>query len=247
MNVDVLAFGAHPDDTELGCSGTLAKLVKQGKKVVVVDLTQGEMGSRGTVDTRWKEAQNAGKILGLTARDNLGLPDSELANTREFQIPIIERIRHYQPHICLISAPSDRHPDHGHASSLLVDALYFSGLRKIETLDPQRASQVPHRPAHILHYMQDRPFEPDFIFDISDTINLKEKAIKAFTTQFNVEDPGDEPETYISDPEYFESMKARARHFGHLGGFTFGEPFKYAQKPVPLETMNLFFETSPKR
>jgi len=247
MKADVLAFGAHPDDTELGCSGTLAKLVKQGKKVVVVDLTQGEMGSRGSVGIRWEEAQKAGEILDLAARDNLGLPDSELANTREFQIPVIERVRHYRPHICLISAPSDRHPDHGHAATLLIDSLYYSGLRKIETKNSERKAQPPHRPAHILHYMQDRPFDPDFIFDISDTIELKEKAIKAFTTQFNVEDPGDEPVTYISDPEYFESMRARARYFGHLGGFTYGEPFKYAQKPVPLISMNPFFETSPKR
>ncbi|MEX2602129.1 MAG: bacillithiol biosynthesis deacetylase BshB1 [Balneolaceae bacterium] len=247
MKADVLAFGAHPDDTELGCSGTLAKLVEQGKKVVVVDLTQGEMGTRGTVGTRWKEAEEAKTILGLAARDNLGLPDTELANTREFQIPIIERIRFYQPHICFVSAPFDRHPDHGNAAQLLIDALYFSGLRKIETVGQDRKKQNPHRPSHILHYMQDRPFTPDFVFDITDTIEKKEKAIHAFSTQFNVANPGDEPETYISNPEFLEGLRARARHYGHLGGFSYGEPFKSVQMPIPLTSMSLFFETSPPR
>ncbi len=247
MKIDILAFGAHPDDTELGCSGTLAKLVQKGKKVAVVDLTRGEMGSRGTPEIRMKEAANAAEVLGLSARDNLGLPDTELVNTREFQLPVIEKVRHYKPHICLISAPFDRHPDHGDASRLITDALYYSGLRKIETRGRDKKPQKPHRPAHVLHYMQDRPFEPDFIFDISETFHLKEKAITAFATQFNVKDPGDEPQTYVSNPEFYEVMKAKARHYGHLGGFTYGEPFKYAQKPVPLASFDIFDQTFPKR
>jgi N-acetylglucosamine malate deacetylase 1 len=247
MATDILAFGAHPDDTELGCSGTLAKLVQQGKKVVVADLTRGEMGSRGTPENRIKEAQQAADILGLSDRINLCLPDTELHNTRELQIPIIEIVRRFKPHICILPAPDDRHPDHGNASTLIKDAIFYSGLIKIETKDSKGKIQVPHRPAHILHFMQDQPFEPDFVFDISSTIETKEKAIKAFSTQFNVADPGDEPETYISNPGFFEALRARAKHFGHLGGFAYGEGFLYSQKPFPISSVDFLMETSPKR
>ncbi len=247
MKIDILAFGAHPDDTELSCSGTLAALIDQGQKVAVVDLTRGEMGSRGTPETRMQEAQQAKKVLGLHTRDNLGLPDTELQNIREFQLPIIERIRHYQPHICILPAPADRHPDHGHATTLLVDAVFYSGLRKIETKGPDGKKQQPHRPAHVLHYMQDQPFEPDFVYDITGTIDRKEEAIKAFATQFNVAEPDDEPETYISDPGFFESLRARAKQLGHLGGFEYGEGFLYHKKPFPLADFDFLLKTSPKR
>lgn len=247
MKIDILAFGAHPDDTELGCSGTLASLVKQGKKVAVADLTRGEMGSRGTADIRLQEAQKAAEIIGLSDRVNLGLPDTQLENTRNFQLPIIEVVRRYRPHICILPAPADRHPDHGNAASLLIDAIYISGLVKIETKDSSGKLQDIHRPAHVLHYMQDRPFEPDFIYDITDTLQIKEKAIKAFTTQFNVSDPGDEPETYISDPSFFDALQARAVHFGHLAGFEYGEAFKYASMPFPVQNLNFLMDTSPKR
>ncbi|NBC27722.1 MAG: bacillithiol biosynthesis deacetylase BshB1 [Bacteroidetes bacterium] len=247
MTTDILAFGAHPDDTELGCSGTLASLVKQGRTVVVADLTRGEMGSRGTAEIRMKEAEKAAAILGLSDRVNLGLPDTELINTRQLQLPIIEVIRRFKPHICILPAPSDRHPDHGNAATLLTDAIYYSGLVKIATKGIDRQPQDPHRPAHVLHYMQDRPFEPDLIYDISDTQELKEKAIKAFATQFDVADPGDEPETYISDPSFFEALRGRAKHYGHLAGFEYGEAFKYAPMPLPVTTFDVLMETSPKR
>lgn len=247
MKADILAFGAHPDDTELGCSGTLSSLVQQGKKVVVVDLTRGEMGSRGTAEIRLKEAQKAAQIIGLSERINLGLPDTELKNTRELQLPIIEAVRRFQPHICILPAPSDRHPDHGNAAALLIDAIFYSGLVKIETKGPDRKIQDVYRPAHVIHYMQDRPFEPDFVFDITDTIDTKEKAIKAFATQFDVSDPGDEPETYISDPSFFDALRARAKHFGHLSGFEYGEAFKYASSPFPLQSLDFLLDTSPKR
>ena len=245
--LDVLAFGAHPDDTELGCSGTLAALSKQGKNVGVVDLTRGEMGSRGTPELRKIEAANAADIIGLAVRDNIGLPDSEISNTRDFQLPIIEKLRQYRPHIAIIPAPSDRHPDHGNATSLLVDAIFYSGLIKIETKDPNGNLQAPHRPSHVIHYMQDQPFDPDFIFDISNTMDTKIKAVKAFSSQFDVSDPGDEPQTYISDPEFFDSLKARARHLGHLAGFTFGEGFLYSKKPFPVKNFEFLLNTSPKR
>lgn len=246
-NLDVLAFGAHPDDTELGCSGTLAALIKQGKKVGVADLTRGEMGSRGTPELRKKEAAKASDILGLHVRENMGLPDTQLVNNRENQLPIIQKLRKFKPHIVILPAPKDRHPDHGDATALLLDAIFFSGLVKIETKSIDGKAQKPHRPAHILHYMQDQPFEPDFIFDISATMESKIKAIKAFSSQFDVAEPGDEPQTYVSDPEFFKALKARARHFGHLAGFTYGEGFLYAQKPFPLTNIDFLLNTSPKR
>jgi N-acetylglucosamine malate deacetylase 1 len=247
MKTDILAFGAHPDDTELGCSGTLAALVKQGLKVVVADLTRGEMGSRGTPDSRLQEARKAAEILGLADRINLGLPDTELQNIRELQLPIIECVRTYRPHICILPAPSDRHPDHGNAAALLTDAIFYSGLIKIETRGKDRKNQEPHRPSHLLHYMQDQPFDPDFVFDITGTLDIKEEAIKAFKTQFNVADPGGEPETYISDPSFFEALRARAKHFGHIGGFSYGEGFLYPKKPFPVTSFDFLMNTSPKR
>jgi len=247
MKLDVLAFAAHPDDTELSCAGTLAALAEQGLAVGVVDLTRGEMGSRGNPKLRLKEAQQAAEVIGLSVRDNLGLPDTELANSRENQLPIIQSIRTYRPHICIITAPEDRHPDHGHATKLLTDAIFYSGLVKIETQGDNRHPQNPHRPAHVLHYMQDTPFEPDFIFDITDTISIKEKAIQAFSSQFNVADPGEEPETYISDPSFFEALRARAKQMGHLGGFEYGEGFLYQKKPFPAKDFSFLMATTPKR
>lgn len=245
--LDVLALSAHPDDTDLCCSGTLAKLIKQGKKVGVIDFTRGEMGTRGTPEQRLKEAQHAAEVLGLSVRENIGLTDTQLANTRENQKAIIREIRKYRPHICFVSAPFDRHPDHGDAARLEIDALFFSGLRKLETYDEEGNLQKPWRPAHILHYMQDRPFEPDFVVDITDTMNLKEKAILAFDSQFNVDESDEGPQTYISSKKFFEGIKARARHYGHLIGVTYGEPFKYYNGPVPLQSFDCMFETSPTR
>jgi len=245
--MDIIAFGAHPDDTELSCAGTLASLIRKGLDAAVIDLTRGEMGSRGTPELRLAEAKKAAEILGLKARDNLGLPDTELQNSRELQLPVIERVRHYKPHICILPAPSDRHPDHGNAARLLIDAIFYSGLAKIVTRDKKRNIQQPHRPAHILHYMQDQPFEPDFVFDITDTIDQKENAIKAFESQFNVSDPGDEPSTYISDPDFFISLRARAKQLGHLAGFEYGEGFIYYKKPFPVSGFEFLMATKPKR
>lgn len=246
MTLDILAFAAHPDDTELSCSGTLAKLVQQGKKAGVVDLTRGEMGTRGTPELRMKEAEKAAEILGLTVRENLGLADTRLSNTRKNQLPVIQAIRKYRPHICFITAPDDRHPDHGHATRLLLDSLFYSGLKKIETRD-SGGLQEPHRPYHILHYIQDTPFPPDIVFDITDTIHLKEKAMHAFSSQFNVSDPGSEPETYISDPAFLETMRAKATVTGHMGGFKFGEGFIYQKKPFGVDNLDFLLETAPKR
>ncbi|HLR25684.1 MAG TPA: bacillithiol biosynthesis deacetylase BshB1 [Fodinibius sp.] len=247
MKLDVLALAAHPDDTELCCGGTLAALSLQGKKVGVVDFTQGEMGTRGTPEQRLKEAKKAAEIIGLKVRENLALPDTEIQNSRENQLRIIQKVRTYRPHICLVGAPSDRHPDHGRATQLALDALFYSGLTKIETLDENGVPQERWRPSHILHYMQDRPFKPDLVFDISKSFEIKKKAILAFGTQFNVAEPGDEPESYISSTGFFKSMEARARHYGHLIGATHGEPLKYHNGPMPLNSLETFFETDPMR
>lgn len=245
--IDILAFGAHPDDTELGCSGTLASLVKQGLKVGVIDLTRGEMGSRGSAELRLKEAQEASEILGLHTRENLGLPDTELVNNRENQLPIIQKVRTYKPHVCILPAPSDRHPDHGNAANLLLDAIFYSGLIKIETKDKNGTIQKPHRPSHIIHYIQDEFLTSDFIFDISETIGIKEKAIAAFKSQFNVSNPDDQPATYISDPDFIESLRARAKMVGHMGGFNYGEGFIYHKKPFPVNNFNFLLDSAPKR
>jgi bacillithiol biosynthesis deacetylase BshB1 len=247
MKLDVLAIAAHPDDTELNCAGTLAALVRQGLKVGVLDLTRGEMGSRGTPEGRLNEAAEAARIIGLTMRDNLALPDCGLDNTPEHRMAIIRAVRTYRPDVCFINAPSDRHPDHGNASRLTTDALFYGGLAKLASVDADGNSQEPWRPFHTLHYMQDRPFEPDFVFDISDTIAIKEKAILAFKSQFNVHDAGDEPQTYISRPSFFEAVRARARHFGHLAGFDYGEGFLYQGKPVPLRDLSVLLGSKPHR
>ena len=245
MNLDVLVFASHPDDAELGCGGTIAALTSQGKKVGIVDLTKGEMGTRGTKETRAREVSEASEILGLSYRVSLDLGDSRLNNTRENQLKIIEQVRKTRPQICLIGAPFDRHPDHPKGTNLVLDALFYSGLQKLGTKDENETLQKPHRPAHILHYMQDRPIEFDFVFDITDHIETKKEAILAYSTQFNIAEPEEEPETYISSEDYFKQLEARARYLGHLAGFTFGEAFKYYLSPVPLKDMSIFFQSDP--
>ncbi len=247
IKLDVLALAAHPDDTELSCSGTLAVLVQQGLKVGVVDLTRGEMGTRGTPELRLMEANAAADILGLAVRDNLGLPDCRLENSEIHREAIITTVRMYRPDIVFINSPDDRHPDHGNAARLCIDALFYSGLTKIETQNPDGSQQEPWRPYHILHFMQDRSFEPDVIFDITDSIDLKDRAILAFGSQFNVVNPGDEPETYISSSAFFENLRARARHLGHQIGVKYGEGFKYVGGPIPLKNLDMFLSHKPVR
>ena len=247
MKLDVLVFASHPDDAELNCGGTIASLVDSGKKVGIIDLTKGEMGTRGTDQTRAAEVKKASEILSISYRHNLDLGDSLIPNNRENQLKIIKQVRLTQPHICLVGAPSDRHPDHPKGTQLVLDALFYSGLKKLKSENYPGSDQDSWRPAHILHYMQDRPFEPDFVFDISDYWETKKQSMLAFDTQFNVSEPGTEPETYISSESYFKQMEARARYFGHLAGFEYGEPFKYYLSPAPLKSMDLFFNTQPKR
>ncbi|MEX2396350.1 MAG: bacillithiol biosynthesis deacetylase BshB1, partial [Balneolales bacterium] len=233
MKLDVLAIAAHPDDTELCCAGTLASLIQKGYRVGVLDLTQGEMGTRGTPEGRILEAENAAKVLGLSVRENIGLPDCGLENIPAHREAIIKVVRKYQPDICFINAPADRHPDHRNAARLAEDALFYGGLRNLKTDDQQ-----PWRPGHILHYMQHWPFDPTIVFDISDTLELKEKAILAFESQFNVSKDDSGPKTYVSGESFFEALRGKARHYGQMIGVEFGEPFLYYGGPIPAKDLN---------
>ena len=221
--LDILVFAAHPDDAELSCSGTIIKYLRAGKKVGIVDLTAGEMGTRGTAATRKAEAEKANQIMGLKVRENLAMPDCFFENNQENQMKIIRMIRKYQPQIVLANAINDRHPDHARAAQLVSDAAFLSGLLKIETMDSAQ-NQAPHRPQAVYHYIQDSYIKPDFIIDITAEMETKKAAILAFQTQFF--DPNSsEPQTYISNPDFIETVIARNREFGKIVGGVFGEGF----------------------
>ena len=247
MKLDYLAFAAHPDDVELSMGGTIAKLTQAGKKVGIIDLTKGEMGSRGNVETRAIEAAKSAEILKLNVRDNLGLSDSQLQSDRASQLPLIKALRKYRPTIVFINAPDDRHPDHGNGCTLQVEAVFYAGLRKIKTLDEDGQPQDTWRPSHIMHYMQDRPFEPSFIMDVSSTFDKRLASIQAFSTQFNVKDPTNEPATYISSPRYFQQIEARARFYGHIIGAEFGVPFLYHKGAIPISDFDFLEKNAPLR
>lgn len=233
--LDVLALAAHPDDVELCAGGTMCLLARQGYNVGIVDFTQGEMGSRGTPELRLQEAERAAEIMGLDARENLGLPDGHIANTQDNQRAVIRRIRRYRPHIVLVNATTCRHPDHCAAAKLSTDALFYSGLRKIETLDDNGAPQEPWRPHHVLHYMQARSFEPSLVVDVTEVWEQRIDALQAFKSQFFNPEYGadaDEPETFVSNPQFFQWIEARARTYGYEIGATYGEPFRYRGGPL---------------
>jgi bacillithiol biosynthesis deacetylase BshB1 len=232
--LDVLALAAHPDDVELCAGGTMCLLARQGYDVGIVDFTKGQLGSRGTPERRMEEAERASEIIGLTARENLGMMDGDIRNTREAQRQVIEVVRRYRPHIVLINAEDTRHPDHSDAADLATDALYYSGLRKIETAGPGGEAQAPWRPHHVLHYMQAVSFEPTLVVDVTDVWDQRIEALQAFKSQFHnpdYEPDADEPETFVSNPEFFEWVEARARTYGYNVGATYGEPFRYRHGP----------------
>lgn len=228
MKLHILAIGAHPDDVELGCSGTIIKHVLKGQNVGVLDLTQGELGSRGNIETRFQEADKAAKIMGISVRENLKIDDGFFENNKETKLKLIEVIRRLQPDIVLGNAYSDRHPDHGNANKLIEDACFLSGLIKIKTHSKiDNTPQAAWRPARVLHYIQDRYIEPDIIVDISDTMEKKIKSIEAYSTQFfsNKDSNDKEPVTYISQSGFLESIIARARLMGHKISTKYGEGF----------------------
>ncbi|MDX1278314.1 bacillithiol biosynthesis deacetylase BshB1 [Oceanihabitans sediminis] len=223
MKLDILAFGAHPDDVELGCGGTIAREIKKGKTVGIIDLTRGELGTRGTAETRDEEAANAAKALGVTVRENLGFADGFFVNDKKHQLEVIKMIRKYQPEIVLCNAIEDRHIDHAKGSKLVADACFLSGLIKIET-EIEGKQQNAWRPKQVYHYIQWKNIEPDFIVDISEDIEAKMKSVFAYKTQFF--DPSSkEPETPISSKNFTDSIEYRARDLGRLVGVEYAEGF----------------------
>lgn len=224
MKLDILAIAAHPDDAELGCGGTIAKHTSLGYKVGIADLTRGELGTRGTPETRQKEASESAKILGVSVRENMGLPDGFFQNNAESQLAVIRAIRTYQPRIILANAVYDRHIDHGKGASLAYDASFLSGLVKIETVNAQGEKQAPWRPEVVYHYVQSQFITPDFVVDISAEWETKMSAVKAFSSQFFNPD-SEEPETYISKPGFLRMLEARAVEYGHAIGAAYGEGF----------------------
>ncbi|MEL6652691.1 MAG: bacillithiol biosynthesis deacetylase BshB1 [Bacteroidota bacterium] len=234
MKLDLLVFAAHPDDAELACSGTIAKLVAEGKKVGIVDLTRGELGSRGTAELRDQEAMDSAKILGLAARENLRFRDGFFRNDEEHQLAIVRKIRQYQPEVVIANAPFDRHPDHGRGSNVVREAYFLSGLRMIETLGEDGNPQTAYRPKRLFYYIQDHHLEPSFVVDITPYYETKLASIKAFASQFY--DPNSkEPETYISSKDFWDFLEARARHMGHLVGATYGEGF-ISDTPLKIDS-----------
>jgi len=233
--LDVLALAAHPDDAELCAGGTLCLLADQGYRTGIVDFTRGELGTRGTPEGRMEEAADATEILGLSARENLGIPDGDIQNSKANQKAVIRAVRRHRPQIVLTTAETVRHPDHGAATQLSVDALFYSGLAKIETFEDDGTPQEPWRPHHVLHYMQALDFEPTFVVDVSSVWERRMEALLAFKSQFYV--PGDDasddgPQTYISNPDFLKWVESRARVFGYRIGATYGEPFLYRHGPV---------------
>ncbi len=230
MKLDILAIGVHPDDIELGCSGTLINEIRNGKKVGIVDLTQGELGSRGTIETRYAEAARAAELMGVSVRENLKMRDGFFRNDEENQLKLIQAIRKYRPDIIIGNILHDRHPDHGRAGHMISDASFLAGLRKIETKDEQGNLQDKWRPSYYIQYIQDWYHEPDFIIDITDVFEQRMEAIKAYSTQFNSQSETDGPQTYISTPDFLESVIARARMFGKRIGVKYAEGFVSEKK-----------------
>ncbi|TLV02401.1 bacillithiol biosynthesis deacetylase BshB1 [Dyadobacter luticola] len=232
MKLDILAITAHPDDVELCCAGTLLSQIALGKKVGIIDLTRGELGTRGTPEGRIQEGKDAAEILGITVRENVGLADGFFVNDEAHQKAIIPFIRKYQPDIVITNAITDRHPDHGRGGQLVAESCFYSGLRMIKTYDEAGNEQEAWRPKQVFHAIQDRFIQPDFIVDITDFHDKKIEAVRAFKSQFHIpEYKGEgEPQSYISTPEFLEFIIARAREMGHAVGVTFGEGFTTSRR-----------------
>lgn len=224
LKLDILVLAVHPDDAELGCGGTIAKHLALGYKVGIVDLTRGELGTRGSAEIRDSEAAEATRILKLTIRENLGLPDGFFQNTREYQLKVIAAIRKYRPEIVITNAYHDRHPDHGRASHLVKDSCFLSGLRKIETFDDKMAQEA-WRPTQLLHMVQDSYIEPDIIVDVTDYWDIKLASIFAYGSQFHNPHWEGDPQTYISSPDFTPVIEGRGREFGKSIGVKFAEGF----------------------
>ena len=232
MKIDILAFGAHPDDVELSCGGTIFKEIQNGKTVGIIDLTKGELGTRGTSETRKLEATNAAELLGVSSRENLNFSDGFIMNDKHHQLEVIKKIRQYRPEIVLCNAIDDRHTDHGKASQLVSDACFLSGLVKIEThSEGINDLQAPWRPKAIYHYIQWKTLQPDFVVDISLQINQKMASVLAYETQF-YNPKSQAPETPISSKNFVDSIRYRAADLGRLVGVDYAEGFNVERLPA---------------
>jgi bacillithiol biosynthesis deacetylase BshB1 len=225
MKLDILVLAVHPDDAELGCGGTILKHAAMGKKVGIVDLTRGELGTRGTAETRDAEGREAGRILGLTVRDNIAIRDGFFRNDEEHQLKVIRQIRKYQPEIVITNAYTDRHPDHGRASDLVSDAAFLSGLKKVVTTGDDGASQEAWRPNILLHFIQDMYIEADIVVDVTEHWDKKIESVLAYKTQFYNPESTEGDATYISSPAFLKIVEGRAREFGKSIGAEYGEGF----------------------
>jgi len=235
MKLDILAFASHPDDVELGCSGTLIAHAQAGKKTGVADITAGELGTRGTPEIRAQEAAAATEILGLQVRVNLNLPDGFFRSDRESLLAVVKVIRTYQPEIVLMNAIHDRHPDHGRGSGLVSEGCFLAGLKQIKTQNEVGEEQAAWRPKTVYHYIQDRYIEPDLVVDITEVWGKKVQTIQVFKSQFF--DPDNTtPNTYISNPEFLPFIEGRAREMGHKIGTTFGEGFT-RERPIGVRSL----------
>ena len=235
MKLDILAFGAHPDDIELACAGTLMKSIDEGKKVGIIDLTRGELGTRGDADTRTAEAAAAAKVMGVHLRENLNLKDAFFMNDEDTLKKIVTVIRKYKPVIVLCNAPQDRHPDHGKSAKLIADAAFLSGLRKIETFDGS-IQQEAWKPSYVFNYLQDQYLQPTFLVDVSCYQDRKIEAILCYKSQFfNPENSG-EPQTYISSPIFLEALKGKEAGFGKQVGVGYAEGF-ISQKLLAISSL----------
>jgi bacillithiol biosynthesis deacetylase BshB1 len=239
MKLDILAFGVHPDDVELSCAGVLLVEKANGKKTGIVDLTQGELGTRGTAETRMQEAAAAAAILGVEVRENLKMADGFFQNDEAHHRQVITAIRKYQPEIILCNAPSDRHPDHGRSAKLVADAAFLSGLKKIETTQNGQIQQQ-WRPKYVFHYIQDRLLQPGFVIDITAVFEKKIESVKAYSTQFH--NPGSNgPQTYISTPNFLESVIYRHKWFGKMIGTEYAEGF-ISDKMIGFSSFDSFIK-----
>ncbi|PIF01215.1 MAG: bacillithiol biosynthesis deacetylase BshB1 [Maribacter sp.] len=231
MKLDILVFGAHPDDAELGAGATIAKEVAMGKKVGIIDLTRGELGTRGSAEIRDKEAEAAAKILGVAVRENLQFADGFFVNDQKHQMAVIRMLRKYRPEIVLCNAIDDRHIDHGKGSKLVSDACFLSGLIKIASkIKGGNQWQDPWRPKRVYHYIQWKNLNPDFVVDVSGYIDIKTEAILAYSSQFHNPD-SEEPETPISSKNFLDSVDYRAKDLGRIIGVDYAEGFTTERFP----------------
>lgn len=233
MKVDILAFGAHPDDVEISCGGTVLKHVAEGRTVGIIDLTRGELGTRGNADLRMEEAEKARQILGVRVRENLGMADGFFVNDMEHRLRIAEMVRKYRPQVVLANSVHDRHPDHGRAAQLVSEGCFLAGLPKVVTTHNGAAQEV-WRPQAVYHYIQDRHITPDFVVDVTPFFDRKIAAIRAFSSQFHDPD-STEPQTPISGEDFFDFLRGRAKDFGRPIGAALAEGFT-AQRLVGVRS-----------